>query len=143
MAFSIGYTEFEEAFRNFVLDDVDVADLIESRFFGTELATIRNPVFPSAYFTPQPGDDTLGFIQRFEVLVRAYSKVTFVEANQVFDAIRTRLNYDVRVLPTVIVRPVGTPARDYDEISRLYTISGRFRVIRFIKQPVSGTNEPL
>lgn len=134
MAFSIGYSEFEEAFRNFVLDDVDVADLIESRFFGTELATLRNPIFPSAYFTPQPGDDSLGFIQRFELIIRAYSKITFTEANAVFDAIRTRLNYDVRINLSVIVRPIGTPSREFDEISRLFTISGRFRVIRFIKR---------
>lgn len=134
MAFSIGYTEFEEAFRDFVLADVDVADLIESRFFGTELATLRNPVFPSAVFSPLPGDETLGYIQRFDLTIRAYSQKTFTEANAVFDAIRTRLNYDVRILPNVIIRPSGTPSRDFDEISRLYTISGRFRVIRFIKR---------
>ncbi len=137
MAFSVGYTEFEETFRNFVLDDVDVSDLIESRFFGTDLATIRNPVFPSATFSPQAGDDTLGFIQRFELVVKAYSNKHFTEANAVFDAIRTKLNYDVSISPGIIIRPLGTPSRDFDEISRLYVISGRFRVIRFIKREIA------
>lgn len=132
MALSTGFNEFKEALRNFIIDSLDVGCLIEDRVFAQDLATLFEPVFPMATFSASPGSDRI-FIQQFDVIIRVYSSSTYFEAHEVFNAIRGRLGC-VTIQPRIIIRVIQNPIEDFDEISRLYTVSGRFKATRLLSR---------
>ncbi len=132
MAISTGFNEFKEAFRDFVIADLLVADLIDDRLFSQDLATLFEPTFPLATFTSLAGSDNV-FIQQFDLVVRAYSNQHYFEANEVFNAIR-RVAGCRTIQPRIIVRVISNPTEDFDEISRLFTVSSRFRITRILSR---------
>ncbi len=132
MAISTGFNEFKEAFRDFVIADLLVADLIGNNFFSQDLATLFEPTFPLATFTSLSGPDNI-FIQQFDLTVRAYSNQHYFEAHEVYDAIRRVIGCRT-IQPRIITRIVSNPTEDFDEISRLFSVAARFRITRILSR---------
>lgn len=128
------YNTFKSDFRNFVLASTAVTDLIGTRFFGAQIGTLRDVVFPSAFFFPDPGIDMIqGIIQDFNLNIHAFSDVSYDEAHSVLDAIRNRILN--AVIPTrIIVNARTTPTEAYNETSRLFGVYAKFRIHRVLAQ---------
>jgi len=126
------YNSFKVAFRNFVITDPTVTALIGTRFYGAFLASLKDPVFPNATFYPDPGTDFAGgIVNDFNLNISAHTDTTFDDAAVIFDTIRTSLKNQLisSILTSVGMRT--TPVEHYDELSRIYTVTAKFRIIRF------------
>lgn len=128
---------FKIPFRNYILEDNEVSSLIENRFIGAFLATFytTNTSFPLATFYQRQGDFPIqNIIQRFEIIVTAYSNLHYDEAYQVYKPIFEKLggeNGPVSINHKITIRPNCTAYETFDDEARLYGVSGRFKVIWF------------
>lgn len=127
------YSEFKEDLRSYVLAGTSVTSLIGTRFYGAYYASLKDPTFPLGTFYPDPGVDMAqGLVSDFNMNVSGYADDTFDAAGDVYQAIRDRLLNAVvgetRGAFCVYVR--STPIEHYDEASRTYGITGKFRFIR-------------
>ncbi len=126
---------FKVPFRNFVLKDVEISSLIEGRFYGQQLATFytNSTSFPLAVFYVEGGNmPNMNIIQRFPLRIQAYSNQSYDEAYWVYTPIFEILggqNGPVTISNRINVRPISTPVETYDEVARLYGVTGRFNVI--------------
>lgn len=127
------FNDFKEAFRAFVLADDTVEELIEDRFYGAYLATFytTSTSFPLATFTIDSGKETL-YYRDFNIDIKAYSNQHYDEAHDVYQAIYNVLRQSTTDIRTVIHVATST-SELYDEVSRLYVVTGRFRAIRILE----------
>ncbi len=123
------FDEFEIIFRNFLLDDLPTNTLVGQRVYPSELATLRDPVFPLVVFYADPGDDELGIIKRFTLNICGYSNESYQQAYQVHNAITKRLNHVYIEGRNIKVRPRTTPYKYFDELSRTYGVTSKFYVV--------------
>lgn len=126
------FNDFKIGLRSTVLADPIVAGLIGTRFFSAQLATFftEGTSFPLATFHPLEGPDVL-FYRQFNLRVQAWSNKSFDESHDIFDAIRDVL-FCTFLKPKVVIRAFGGLAEDYDEASRLYSVSGTFTVTQLL-----------
>jgi hypothetical protein len=129
--------DFRIPFRNYILDDLEMNELIAQRFFGSQLATLFDPTFPLAVFYAETGAvHNLGIVQRFTIVIRAYSDVSYDEAYKIYKAIAERLggtDGPITICPVdginIVVRPITTPTETYEVEPRLHGVGGRFGVV--------------
>jgi hypothetical protein len=126
------FNVFKASLRNYVLESATVTTLIGQRFYGAYLATIfhTDDMFPLATFEPESGQETL-VSQIFNMNIRAYSERSYDDAHNVYDAIHDRLRH-VTIVPRIVIYADTSPGEHYDEISRLYSVTGRYKVTRFL-----------
>lgn len=127
------YSEFKEDLRAYVVAGSSVSSLIGDRFYGAFFATLKDPKFPLSTFYPDPGVDLAqGLVSDFNMNIGGYADDTFDAAGDVYQVIRDRLLNAVvgetRGAFCVYVR--STPVEHYDEASRTYGVTGKFRIIR-------------
>jgi hypothetical protein len=123
------FDEFEIAFRNFIIDDLDVNELIANRFYPSELATLTNPTFPLGTFYSESGDSILAIIQKFTLNVNTYSNVSYEQALLIYNAIFERCKNVYIEGKSIAVRPRSTPYKYFDEIARIYGVTGKFQIV--------------
>ena len=125
---------FEVPFRDYVLKDVELATLVEGRFYPQHLATFytNSTTFPLATFYEETGSmPNFTIIQKFNVVIQAYSNVSYDEAYEIHKAIYERLggtNGPISIPTRIVIRPLTTPAKSFDEKSRLFSVYNRFTV---------------
>lgn len=124
------YNVLKADIRNHLLADAPLIALVSTRIFGSDLATLRDVVFPVLTFSMLGGTDDL-FIQRVSLQVQAWSSVTYDEAHNVFNAARDAIGC-VNIPTKLQVAIETSPVERYDEVSRLYSVTGRFRVVRLL-----------
>lgn len=132
--FNIG---FKIPFRDYVLNDIVVTDLIESRFYGSFLATLYTdkytPSFPLATFTTVNGSmPNLNIIQRFPLVINSFSNSTYDEAYEVDSAILDTLgglDGPISITKNITIRPLDSGRETYDEDARIFGIERRYSVI--------------
>ncbi len=126
------FNDFKIGLRAAVLADPTVAGLIGARFFSAQLATFftDGTSFPLATFHPLEGPDNI-FWRQFNIRVQAWSNKSYDESHDIFDAIRNVL-FCTFIKPKVVIRAFGGLTEDYDEASRLYSVSGTFRVTQIL-----------
>ena len=123
------FNTFKVTFRQHILGDTATAALIGTRFYGAQLATVFDPIFPNAVFFQDPGNLPIAtIVWDFVLNVRAYSSLHFDEAYGVFNAIMARLDSTI-IGHSIVVRPITTPVEHFIEVSRLYGIYGKFKII--------------
>ena len=127
---------FRVPFRQFILDDLSINDLIDNRFYGAQLYTLdlTSTSFPIAVFYPEVGNNfNSSIIKKFNVVIRCYSENSFDEAYSVHKKISERLGGESGAITVpetkIIVRPLTTPSETYEENPRLFGIGSRFLVI--------------
>ena len=125
------FNEFKTALRAVILASTTVSSLIDTRFFGQDIASLNVP-FPMATFTSAPGTEQL-VLQSFDISIKSYSENHFDESHDVFDAIKEELRC-VNLIPNVLIHSKSTPTEMYDEIGRLYTVTGKFHVDRILSR---------
>lgn len=122
--------QFKTDLRNFVTADASVNGLIGTRFFGAQLATLFDPVFPLATFEILQGlDENQSIVERFEANVAGHSNASYDQAHDVYHAIHERLKNQT-LTNRALIRYLRTPTEFYDEKSRIYTVIGRISVVR-------------
>lgn len=129
------FNTFKENFRDTVLASTTVSSLIDTRFYGAHLATLfHSPTsttdYPLATFNSESGDED-AVHQDFIITVKSYSQIHFDEAHDVFASIYEVLR-SCTISPRVTIRAIGNPTEMFDEISRLYSVTGRFRTVRIL-----------
>ena len=126
------FNDFKIGLRASVLADPIVAGLIGTRFFSAQLATFftEGTSFPLATFHPLEGPDVL-FYRQFSLRVQAWSDKSFDESHDVFDAVRDVL-FCTNIKPKSIIRIISGLTEDYEEASRLYSVSGTFTVTQIL-----------
>lgn len=128
------FNDFKIAFRTTVLASSTVSSLIDTRFFGADIASLKDndASFPMATFTHLPGPEYL-VLQSFDINIKAYSDDNFDESHDVFDAIKEELRCTT-VAPNTVIHSLTSPSEMYDEIGRLYTVMGKFHVSRILSR---------
>ena len=126
------FNDFKIGIRSSVLADPVVTGLIGTRFFSAQLATFftDGPSFPLATFHPLEGPDIL-FYRQFNLRVQAWSNKSYDESHDIYDAIRDVL-FCTNIKPKSIIHPIRGLEEDYDEASRLYSVSGTFTVTQIL-----------
>lgn len=129
--------DFKIKFRDFVLNDLEVASLIGDRFYGSYLATFYtdSTTFPLATFTFITGSlPNLNIIQQFPLVIDCFSNQHYDEAYTIDKAILDILggtSGPVYINNNIIIRPVTSPQEKFDEGARIYSIERRYHVVYF------------
>jgi len=126
------FNDFKIGLRAAVLADPTVIGLIGTRFFSAQLATFftEGTDFPLATFHPLEGPDQI-FFRQFNIRIQAWSDKNYDESHDIFDAIRDVL-FCTFVKPKTVVRAFSGLIEDYEEPSRLYSVSGTFAVTQLL-----------
>lgn len=126
------FNDFKAAFRNYVLTGGSVSTLIGTRFYGSQLATLRDPIFPLGVFWSNEGVERV-YLQDFILNVRGCSDNHYDEAHDVLNAIRDRIK-NVTISNRINVTARGTPVELYETEPRIYSVVGKFRVQRILSK---------
>ena len=132
MAIFNGFNEFKIGLRAAVLADPTVTGLIGTRFFSAQLATFftEGTDFPLATFHPLEGPDRI-FWRRFNIRLQAWSNKSYDESHDIFAAIRDIL-FCANIKPKSVIHTFGGVLENYEESSRLYSVSGSFSVTQVL-----------
>lgn len=124
------FTNFQIAFRNFVLAGTTVSGLVGTRIFADHLATLFDPVFPCGTFEILAGKPSAANItEDFEMNLAGHSDKSYDEAGDVYNAI-AGLAINQIIPPRISVYASRTAIKLYDPNARVYTVVGRVRVVR-------------
>jgi len=126
------FNDVKIGLRSKVLGDPTVAGLIGTRLFSAQLATFftEGTSFPLATFHPLEGPDNF-YWRRFNIRMQTWSNVSYDECHTIYGAIR-----DVIACTTIksktIIRIFGGITEDYNEDSRLYSVSGSYLITQLM-----------
>lgn len=125
--------DFRIPLRDYILGDLEINELIDQRFYGSQLATLFDPTFPLAVFYSEVGTvHNFGIVQRFNLVVRAYSDVSYDEAYKIYKAVAERLggiDGPIAINCNIVIRPITTPTETYESDPRLHGVGSRFGVV--------------
>lgn len=124
------FTDFNAAFRNYVLAGTTVSTLVSTRVFADHLATLFDPVFPLSTFEILAGKPSAaGITEDFEMNVAGHSERSYDEAGNVFNAVHDMVINQI-IPPRISVYASRSAIKLYDPSARVYTVVGRVRVVR-------------
>lgn len=128
------YNDFKTDLRTYVLAGTSVSAYLGTRFYGAFFATLKDPILPLSVFWPDPGiDEVHGIVQDFNMNVGGYADTTFDDAGTAYQLVRDRIMN--AMIPqinggSILIYPRSSPVEHYDEITRIYAVFSKFRVIR-------------
>jgi len=126
------FNDVKIGLRTKVLADPVVTGLIGTRLFSAQLATFftEGTSFPLATFHPLEGPDNF-YWRRFNIRMQTWSSVSYDECHTIFGAIRNVIAWTT-LKPKTVIRAFGGLTEDYNEDSRLYTVSGSYLITQLL-----------
>lgn len=127
--------DFRIPFRNYVLNNLPVNELIGQRFYARQLATLELTAdsFPLAVFYPEIGQErNQGIIKRFTIFIRCYSDLHYDQCYEINKAILDCLGGEdgpITIGDGIIIRPLSTVSETFEEQPRIFGVGQRFQVI--------------
>lgn len=88
----LDFTDFKKRIRDYLLADIGVTTLVSTRMYYGDLATLVNPIYPCVNLDVFEGRSLIAPVDRLRVTVYCSSKVSYHQADAIFDAVNSALN---------------------------------------------------
>ena len=116
------FVSFKSTLINYLLGQSTLMNLVGSRLYFANPATVEFLAYPAATFLLAEGNDFLGIVRDFPMQAFTHSDQHFDEAHQVMDIIAIALD-GVILGNACAVRVTGNPTENYVINPRLYNVN--------------------